>query len=88
MTAITTPTVIFLFEDEVRQAARQLATLRAMRSATTEHSDDEIEQAICDAINVCMAALAGAEQDDACVMLARKPDLGLAPSVAINLPPT
>ena len=58
MTAIATPEVLFLFDDEIREAARRLATLRAMRNAVTEHTDDQIERAICDAINVCMVALA------------------------------
>lgn len=75
MPAIATPEIIFLFEDEVREAGRRLAALRALRA----HGVDEeaIGEAMVSALNVCMAALAGAERDDACVMLVRKPDLGL-----------
>lgn len=75
MPAIATPEIIFLFEDEVRAAARLLAALRPLRA----NCDDEevVGVAMAAALNACMAALAGAERDDACVMLARKPDLGL-----------
>jgi hypothetical protein len=32
---------------------------------------------MCTALNVCMAALAGAERDESCLLLVRKQDLGL-----------
>lgn len=75
MPARSNPEVLFLFEDEIREAGRRLATLRAMRADDAE--EDAIGEAMCAALNVCMAALAGAERDDACLLLVRKHDLGL-----------
>ncbi len=66
--------IVFLFEDEIREAARRIATLRALRAANTD--DDAIVEAMVAALNVCMAALAGAEDDAACLLMVRKPDLG------------
>ena len=77
MPAQSNPHLIFLFEDEVREAGRRLATLRALRAAPVP-DDDAIGAAIVDAMNVCMAALAGAELDDSSLLLVRKPDMGLA----------
>ena len=75
MTAIATPEILFLFEDEVREAGRRLARARDLR--LSKGPDDEISTALVDAIEACMAALAGTERDDVAILLARKPDLGL-----------
>ncbi len=80
MPAIANPKVLFLFEDEVREAGRRLATLRALR-ASESTDDDAICEAMVAALNVCMAALAGAENGDACLLMVRKTDLGLTPNV-------
>jgi hypothetical protein len=74
MPTTANPEVVFLFEDEVREAARRLAALREMRS---RGDDDAVSYAIVSALNVCTAALAGAERDDVVLLLARKADLGL-----------
>ncbi len=74
MPSIANPEILFLFEDEIREAARRLAVLRPQRIGD---DDEAIAKAMTDALNVCMAALAGAENDSAVLMLARKPDLGL-----------
>jgi hypothetical protein len=74
MPATASPEVVFLFEDEVREAARRLAALREMRS---RGDDDAFSHAIVSALNVCMAALAGAERDDVCILLTRKAALGV-----------
>lgn len=79
MPAIATPEVLFLFEDEVREAGRRLAALRALRADGAD--EDAVGAAMVAALNVCMAALAGAERDEACLMMVRKPDLGLTPNV-------
>lgn len=75
MPAIATPEVIFLFEDEVREAGRRLAALRALRADGSDEA--AVGAAMVTALNVCMAALAGAELDNACLLMVRKPALGL-----------
>ena len=75
MTATAEIHVVFLFEDEVHEAGRRLATLRALRTDNTD--EDAIGKAMIAALNVCMGALAGAEDDAACLLMVRKPDLGL-----------
>ena len=79
MPAIASPEILFLFEDEVREAGRRLATLRAMREGATD--DDAIGEAMVAALNVCMATLAGAERDEVVLMMVRKVDMGLTHNV-------
>lgn len=84
MPATATPEMVFLFEDEVREAGRRLDAVRALRADCTD--EDAVGDAICAALNACMAALAGAEKDDACLLLTSKLALGLRPNVAGKRP--
>jgi hypothetical protein len=61
---------VILFEDEVRIAAKACAALRDMPDGT---SDEEFQAAARTLLNTCVAALDGAEDDAACVLLGRKP---------------
>jgi len=86
MPSSATTVVVMLFEDEVREAVRRLATLRTLLTkvdATGLHAVtvDEIANALRDAMQVCTAAFAGAERDDAYLVLVRKADLGMPRNV-------
>ena len=75
MPAKATPELVILFDDEVREAGRRLERIRALR-AQDDPDDDAIGEAMADALHACMVALAGAERDDACLLLASKAALG------------
>lgn len=76
MPATASTSLLILFEDEVRLAGRLLAKLRDLRAAANP-DEDALGDAICDALNACMVALAGAEVDAAVLLLARKAELGI-----------
>jgi hypothetical protein len=59
-----------LFEDEVRAAAKACAALRDLPAGAP---DEEFQAAARAALDVCIVALDGAEDDASCLLLGRKP---------------
>lgn len=53
MPSIANPEILFLFEDEIREAARRLAVLRPQRIGD---DDEAIAKAMTDALNVTQPA--------------------------------
>jgi hypothetical protein len=70
MSAKTTNTLIVLFEDEVRLAAK---LVKALVELPQDCSDAEYSAAARDALNACIYALAGADNENASLLLGRKP---------------
>lgn len=75
MTSVATPIIVFLFADEVRLAAQALAAVRAIDRDDPDQQD-ALSAAIINALNVCFAALDGAEREDRSLMLTSKATLG------------
>lgn len=72
----STPRLIVLFDDELRDAARRVhAAAQLRRSADVD--DDAASQAIVDALHACIVALDGAEDDGAVLVLATKAAMGV-----------
>ena len=64
--------IVVLFEDEVRLAAKAVAAFVALDE---DAPDAEHHRASQNLLNACMVALAGADADDAVLVLGKKPNV-------------